>query len=78
MPKGTSINANVYANTLDKLRKAIDQKRADFFNREVFLLHDNATVHKLGQLWKNAAFWRWTIPPAVRTKLRLTFTSSGY
>jgi hypothetical protein len=37
----------------------------------VFLLHDNATVHKLGQLWKNAAFWRWTIPPAVRTDFYL-------
>jgi hypothetical protein len=31
MPKGTTINANVYANTLKELREAIDQKRPDFF-----------------------------------------------
>jgi histone-lysine N-methyltransferase SETMAR len=50
MPKGTTINANVYANTLKELREAIDQKRPDFFNREVFRLHDHATVHKAAKI----------------------------
>lgn len=50
MPKGSTINADRYGNTLKNLRKAIDQKRPDFCNREVFLLHDNATVHKAAKI----------------------------
>lgn len=50
MPKGTTINADTYANTLKNLRKAIDQKRPNFVNQEVFLLHDNATVHKAAKI----------------------------
>ncbi|KAJ4433931.1 hypothetical protein ANN_16250 [Periplaneta americana] len=45
MPKGTTINANRYCETLRKLRRAIQNKRRGMLSREVVLLHDNARPH---------------------------------
>ncbi|KAJ4442047.1 hypothetical protein ANN_11913 [Periplaneta americana] len=41
MPKGTTINANRYCETLRKLLRAIQNKRRGMFSRGVVLLHDN-------------------------------------
>lgn len=46
MPKGTTITAATYCNTLKSLRKAIDQKRPGLRHENVLILHDNARVHK--------------------------------
>ncbi|KAJ4433766.1 hypothetical protein ANN_16078 [Periplaneta americana] len=45
MPKGTTINANRYCETLRKLRRAIQNKRRGMLSRGVVLLHDNARLH---------------------------------
>ncbi|KAJ4432825.1 hypothetical protein ANN_21464 [Periplaneta americana] len=45
MPKGTTINANRYCETLRKLRRAIQNKRLGMLSRGVVLLHDNARPH---------------------------------
>ncbi|KAJ4425723.1 hypothetical protein ANN_27919 [Periplaneta americana] len=45
MPKGTTINANCYCETLRKLRRAIQNKRRGILSRGVVLLHDNARPH---------------------------------
>ncbi|KAJ4435469.1 hypothetical protein ANN_18085, partial [Periplaneta americana] len=42
MPKGTTINANRYCETLRKLQRAIQNKRRGMLSRGVVLLHDNA------------------------------------
>ncbi|KAJ4429612.1 hypothetical protein ANN_21798 [Periplaneta americana] len=42
MPKGTTINADRYCETLRKLRRAIQNKRRGMLSRGVVLLHDNA------------------------------------
>ncbi|KAJ4428268.1 E3 ubiquitin-protein ligase mib1, partial [Periplaneta americana] len=45
MPKGTTINANRYCETLRKLWRAIQNKRRGMLSRGVVLLHDNARLH---------------------------------
>jgi hypothetical protein len=45
MPKGTTINAEAYCNTLKKLRRAIQNRRMGMLTRGVSLLHDNAKPH---------------------------------
>ncbi|KAJ4427362.1 hypothetical protein ANN_24982 [Periplaneta americana] len=45
MPKGTTINANRYCETLRKLQQAIQNKRRGMLSRGVVLLHDNARLH---------------------------------
>ncbi|KAJ4427620.1 hypothetical protein ANN_25268 [Periplaneta americana] len=45
MPKGTTINANRYCETLRKLRRAIQNKRRGMLSRGAVLLHDNARPH---------------------------------
>ncbi|KAJ4441265.1 hypothetical protein ANN_11119 [Periplaneta americana] len=45
MPKGTTINANRYCETLRKLQRAIQNKRRGMLSRGVVLLHDNARPH---------------------------------
>ncbi|KAJ4445317.1 hypothetical protein ANN_07122 [Periplaneta americana] len=45
MPKGTTINANRYCETLRKLQRAIQNKRRGMLSRGVVLLHDNARLH---------------------------------
>lgn len=45
MPKGTTINAAAYCETLKKLKKKIKDKRRGMLTRGVSLLHDNARPH---------------------------------
>ena len=45
MQKGTTINSASYCQTLNRLRKAIKEKRRGKLSAGVILLHDNATLH---------------------------------
>ncbi|GFO03789.1 N-acetylated-alpha-linked acidic dipeptidase 2 [Plakobranchus ocellatus] len=43
LPKGESVNADRYCETLDRLRHAVRRKRPGLLRREVVLQHNNAT-----------------------------------
>ncbi|GFO01491.1 histone-lysine N-methyltransferase SETMAR [Plakobranchus ocellatus] len=45
LPKGESVNADRYCETLDRLRHAVRRKRPGFLRSEVVLQHDNAIPH---------------------------------
>ncbi|GBN61392.1 hypothetical protein AVEN_227055-1 [Araneus ventricosus] len=45
MPKGTTINANRYCETLRKLRRAIQNRRQGMLTGGIMLLNDNARPH---------------------------------
>ncbi|GFO41717.1 histone-lysine N-methyltransferase SETMAR [Plakobranchus ocellatus] len=45
VPKGESVNADRYCETLDRLRHAVRRKRPGFLRCGVVLQHDNATPH---------------------------------
>lgn len=45
MPRGTTINAIAYCETLTKLRRAIQNRRRGMLTKGVSLLHDNARPH---------------------------------
>jgi hypothetical protein len=46
MQQGTTITLEVYCETLNKLRKAIQNKRCGMLTSGVVLLHDNARPHR--------------------------------
>jgi histone-lysine N-methyltransferase SETMAR len=43
--QGSAINASVYCDTLQKLRRAIQNKRRVMLSRGVVMLHDNVRPH---------------------------------
>jgi histone-lysine N-methyltransferase SETMAR len=45
LPQGSTINADVYCNTLKKLRRAIQNKRRGMLSRDVVMIQDNACPH---------------------------------
>ncbi|GBN21993.1 hypothetical protein AVEN_161371-1 [Araneus ventricosus] len=45
MTRGTTINSEVYCRTLNKLKRAIQNKRRGLLSSGVVLLHDNARPH---------------------------------
>ncbi|GBO35272.1 Histone-lysine N-methyltransferase SETMAR [Araneus ventricosus] len=45
MPKGTTINANRYCETLRKLLRAIQNRRRGMLSGLIVLFHDNACPH---------------------------------
>jgi histone-lysine N-methyltransferase SETMAR len=45
LPKGTTINAQCYCETLRQLRRAIQNQRHGMLSRGVVLLHDNVRPH---------------------------------
>ncbi|GFW23514.1 histone-lysine N-methyltransferase SETMAR [Trichonephila clavipes] len=45
MPRGTTINADRYCETLNKLRRAIQNKRRGMLTKGVRFHHDNARPH---------------------------------
>ncbi|GFT10972.1 mariner Mos1 transposase [Trichonephila clavipes] len=45
MPRGTTINADRYCETLNKLRRAIQNKRREMLTKGVRFHHDNARPH---------------------------------
>lgn len=48
LPKGETINAARYCETLTKLRRAIQNKRRGMLSKGIVLLHDNARPHTAG------------------------------
>jgi hypothetical protein len=48
LPRGDTINAAAYCETLKRLRPAIHNKRRGMLTRGVCLLHDNARPHTAG------------------------------
>ncbi|GFN80596.1 histone-lysine N-methyltransferase SETMAR [Plakobranchus ocellatus] len=57
LPKGESVNADRYCETLDRLRHAVRSKRPGLLRSEVVLQHDNATPHTA----KRTKRYRWDI-----------------
>ncbi|GFW90411.1 mariner Mos1 transposase [Trichonephila clavipes] len=45
MPQGTTFNSGAYFPTLQKLRRALQNKRQDMLSKGVLLLHGNARLH---------------------------------
>jgi len=45
LPQGSTINAGVYYNTLQKLHRAIQNKRHGVLSRSVVMIHDNTRPH---------------------------------
>jgi len=46
LPPNTTMNGQYYASLLLKLRNAIKEKRRGMLMQGVWLLHDNAPIHK--------------------------------
>jgi len=45
LPQGSTINADVYCDTLKKLRRAIQNKRRGMLSRGVVMIHGNSRPH---------------------------------
>ena len=63
LPRGETVNAIRYCQTLDRLREAIRRKRPGRLRQGVLLQHDNATPHtaKLTQDWLQR--YKWEVLP---------------
>ena len=60
-PNGQTINAQVYCDTLQRLRRAIQNKRRGLLSSGVVLLHDNARPHTAQQTTALLQQFRWDI-----------------
>ncbi|KAJ4451218.1 hypothetical protein ANN_02678 [Periplaneta americana] len=75
---GTTITANVYCETLKKLRRAIQNKRRGLLSKSVILLHDNVRPHIAARTKTLLDKYTWETcehPPTVQTWRRATTTS---
>ena len=50
LDRGATINAKRYADTLQKLRRAIKSKRPGMLSDGIILFHDNARPHTANQV----------------------------
>lgn len=82
MPKGTTINADAYCNTLKRLRTAVKNKRPGMLSKSVVLLQDNAIPHSINKkrriYWNRSNVTFLTIHFIVPTSLHATITCSGW
>jgi len=60
-PNGQTINAQVYCDTLQRLRRAIQNKRRGLLSSRVVLLHYNARPHTARQTTALLPQFRWDI-----------------
>jgi len=60
-PNGQKINARVYCDTLQRLRRAIQNKRRGLLSSGVVLLHDNSSPHTARQTTALLQQFRWDI-----------------
>ena len=58
-PNGQTINAQVYCDTLQRLRRAIQNKRQGLLSSGVVLLHNNARLHMAWQTTALLQQFRW-------------------
>ncbi|GFO05502.1 histone-lysine N-methyltransferase SETMAR [Plakobranchus ocellatus] len=63
LPKGESVNADRYCETLDRLRHAVRGKRPGLLRSGVVLQHDNATPHTAKRTKEWLERYRWDIIP---------------
>ncbi|GFN98065.1 histone-lysine N-methyltransferase SETMAR [Plakobranchus ocellatus] len=63
LPKGESVNADRYCETLDRLRHAVRRKRPGLLRSGVVLQHDNATPHTAKRTKEWLERYRWDIIP---------------
>lgn len=59
MPRGDTINANAYCETLKKLRRAIQNRRRGLLSNGVILVHDNARPHAAGLTQQLLQQFKW-------------------
>ena len=59
LPQGTTINCAVYCEMLEKLRRAIQNKRRRMLNATILLLHDNAWLHSAAQTQDLITSFKW-------------------
>lgn len=63
MEKGTTINAERYCQTLEKLRRAIQNRRRGRLSKGIRLHHDNARVHTARRTQDLLMKFGWTVIP---------------
>ncbi|GFN80998.1 histone-lysine N-methyltransferase SETMAR [Plakobranchus ocellatus] len=63
LPKGESVNADRYCETLDRLRHAVSGKRPGLLRSGVVLQHNNATRHMAKRTKEWVERYRWDIIP---------------
>jgi [histone H3]-lysine36 N-dimethyltransferase SETMAR len=61
MERGTTITADVYCETLNKLRRAIQNRRRGKLSSGVILLHDNARPHTAAKTQEKIQDFRWEL-----------------
>lgn len=61
LDKGKTINAEYYCGILDRLQKAIKNKRPGLLSRKVFLIHDNARPHSARLTQEKLASFKWDV-----------------
>lgn len=61
MERGTTITADVYCETLKKLRRAIQNKRRGKLSSGIILLHDNARPHTAAKTNEKIQDFRWEL-----------------
>ena len=69
MAPGTTITSEVYCETLNKLRRSIQNKRCGMLTKGVVLLHDNARPHTAASANALIKLFNWEIfdhPPGAK------------
>lgn len=61
MPRGETINSDVYCETLQRLRRAIQNKRRGMLSAKVFFIHDNARPHASARTREELHRLKWEI-----------------
>lgn len=59
LPRNDTINSTTYCETLNKLRRAIQNKRRGMLSKGILLLHDNARPHAANQTQDLITSFRW-------------------
>jgi hypothetical protein len=71
LPQGTTINAAVYCETLNKLRRAIQNKRCSMLSPGVVFLHDNRHPHAAARTRQLLASFKWELVNHAPTDFQL-------
>jgi len=61
MAPGTTITSEVYCETMNKLRRSIQNKRRGMLTKGVILLHDNARPHTAARTNALIKLFNWEI-----------------
>jgi histone-lysine N-methyltransferase SETMAR len=59
LPQGSTLNPDVYCNTLKKLRRAIQSKQRGMLSRGIMMLHDNVRPHTAAAMQDLIATFGW-------------------